>query len=722
MSTTTDDPLRVAADIENLEYNKQFLTYSQFITTQYVIKHGKRGILCNWGMGFGKTMLAAAIVTSIIKRTPKRVIFITPSSLLENMRDTFAKYLRIYEHLSEQQIDQYIKDFRFVSSNSSNMFKQVEQSNLDEDEMEYNKKMGGIIDTDLENTCIVIDEAHNLFNAISNGAGNAVKFYDLVMRTKNIRLVFLTGTPMVNHLFELALCFNMLRGYIDQDVTLFPERREEFNQLFVNPNFTIKNKIAFQSRIYGLVSYYGNQYLDRGDGEPVAHFPKEIFKVIKVPMSAKQFSKYSIARIKEKEEASKAGGKVQSGRFGNTRSTSSTYRIRSRQMANVCDPEEIDGSNASELAPKLWQAYLTLLYNMKNNRRLAFMHTGFIEFGIRPIIKILEYFKWKLIKLPGQSSTNPFAATVDHSVELQNKIYGIDEIKEDWVEENDDDEKVKGKKKVRGGMKDKVIYPVEEHSPGDKPLMLSDLDKITGVYGVISGEIPREDRAKLVNIYKSQENKHGGLLDLILLSNSGAEGLSLPRTRSEYLLTCEWNNTKMAQIKQRGIRYRGHDDLPPEEQNVRVYLYLSDYPAGVVDRDEPTTDIYLYGETIKDKKLSYEAERVLMESSVECVVHKKKIDKNIASRISCFACKPSGKPLYTKDIKYDIAHPTCELDEKTKITAKEIIIGDQKFYYTQEKDFSKTQIYEYDPELKVYVPLKPNNPMTLEILSKIAEL
>ena len=43
---------------------------------------------------------------------------------------------------------------------------------------------------DLEDKIIVIDEAHNLFNSISNGSKIANEFYEIIMNTKKIKLIF----------------------------------------------------------------------------------------------------------------------------------------------------------------------------------------------------------------------------------------------------------------------------------------------------------------------------------------------------------------------------------------------------------------------------------------------------------------------------------------------------------------------------------------------------
>ena len=67
-----------------------------------------------------------------------------------------------------------------------------------------------------DNKLVIIDEAHNLTNAMSKTfpgvRGRLLK--QLLMDADNLKLVFLSGTPMINNLFETAQLFNLLRGYI----------------------------------------------------------------------------------------------------------------------------------------------------------------------------------------------------------------------------------------------------------------------------------------------------------------------------------------------------------------------------------------------------------------------------------------------------------------------------------------------------------------------------
>ena len=124
----------------------------------------------------------------------------------------------------------------------------------------------------LDGKLIIIDEAHNIFNAITNGSKNAIHLYNAIMKATDIKLLFLTGTPIINHPFEIVPCINMLAGYIRLDpnivgkqkarqqvTTLLPEMWDDFNMLFID-GVNLKNKSKLQNRIHGLVSYYGERY------------------------------------------------------------------------------------------------------------------------------------------------------------------------------------------------------------------------------------------------------------------------------------------------------------------------------------------------------------------------------------------------------------------------------------------------------------------------------
>lgn len=65
-----------------------------------------------------------------------------------------------------------------------------------------------------DNKVVVIDEIHNL-TGMMLGSGYRMNYlYELLMRATNCNLIFLSGTPVINVPYQLAITFNLLRGLL----------------------------------------------------------------------------------------------------------------------------------------------------------------------------------------------------------------------------------------------------------------------------------------------------------------------------------------------------------------------------------------------------------------------------------------------------------------------------------------------------------------------------
>lgn len=71
-----------------------------------------------------------------------------------------------------------------------------------------------------DNKVVIIEEAHNFVSRIANKIATgdsgslSLMLYDNLLRAKNVKIVMLTGTPIINYPNELGIMFNILRGYI----------------------------------------------------------------------------------------------------------------------------------------------------------------------------------------------------------------------------------------------------------------------------------------------------------------------------------------------------------------------------------------------------------------------------------------------------------------------------------------------------------------------------
>ena len=692
----TNFPISVKNGLEKIikeEYKESgFLKYYQFIVQKYLINNElSRGILIFHEMGFGKSITAVSIAEYYRKNDPNRnIVVLLSKSLQANLQKNIEKFIKINDKIKSSEIDDIIKKrYKFISLNASNMFSQISKIKKTQTQLEIEtqiKEFVNVVERQdfLENSVLIIDEFHNLSNSITNGSSNAIKLYDVIMKTKNIKLIFLSGTPIINNPFELVPTFNMLRGKIkfnDKFNTLFPESQKDFNEFFIDrTSNSIKNADKFKNRIFGLVSYYGSIYFGNKQQKD---FPKELKTIVeKIPMSANQFSKYISARDIEKEESSYNIKRSKSvDRFA-SKSSSSSYRMKSRQVSNYLIPEyalgpkrgkrarekfieKIKDSDLEKLnifSPKIEK----IMENVKKHKKqLGLIYSEFVSAeGLGIISRILEsrgYVNWNM----------------EHKITNDMKTFDMS----------------------------------NEKKYGD-------------AFALITGDVTFDVRNEIIKIFNSKENKYGDLISLLLISKTGAEGLNLKNIRHVHITEPYWNIALINQIIARAVRYKSHEMLPSKEQTVQPYIYLSDYPKDVDLNKfkELTTDVQLYTDSIKNKKLINDFLIALAESSIDCSIHSKDFEKNVS--IKCKMCSPNDKELYNSVLKKQIMLPNpCEEIKKEKIKAFEIsILGDpNKYMYSKISD-GKYQIYIYNENIQGFTIMNQSNPTYSIIMKKILKL
>jgi Helicase conserved C-terminal domain/Type III restriction enzyme, res subunit len=738
MYNNTNYPLELKTQLESLDYNAQqraLLHYHQFIVKEFFTKQAARGLLICHGMGQGKTRLAVSISEHYRDLEPqRRIIVLLPKSLESNFKNTI-------QAAGTQDMSQY----NFISLNASNMYKQV-SAEYDDHVGAFTKKVSS-----LDNSLLIVDEAHNLFNSITNGSKNAVGLYDLIMSSVNLKLIFLTGTPIINDPFELVPCYNMLCGVMhvhgagqrktnimndpiidppgkhdvpdlpamdnetmqdikqnDEQLTtlasdvhkhqksgkqrqksktrvkpedgelLFSESYEEFVNFFVDTaHNTIKNKNKFINRIFGLSSYYGDLYFDSNKKD----FPKKLPTVIeKIPMSSVQFARYVLYRQQELDESKNLFGTA--SRFSSSAGGSSTYRVKTRQISNYCIPEyalgpqigkktrekhidkitDVDLRNTDDFSPKMG----CILTNInKHSKTTGIVYSQFVAGeGIGIFARVLEAFGWTKYTIVGGAVHDP---------EDEYRNY-----------------------EIRGGKHKKI-------------------------FAILSGSIDIEERMNIIQIFNSVENKHGDIIAILLLSGALAEGIDLKRGRHVHIMEPFWNNARISQVETRVIRYKSHTDLPPDQQNVQIYIYLSDYPIKYPNNKifERTTDMELYENSITHMQSIDSFMLAVAESSIDCSIHRKTLSAHLKQKINCLLCSPTNELLYHPFINKDMEIPSaCTQYTEKKVKVKEIIFNDAHYYYTSGDNI---EIYMYNDSISGYMPLPRSHIHYGDIYSAVLE-
>jgi hypothetical protein len=720
-----------------------FLKYWQNIVRIYLaeVDSGGRGLLLDISMGLGKSLAAVAIAMEFVGK--RGIIMLMAKSIQTNMHGAIEKYVRLRgaadpdyppAKLSPEELNSWIgANFSFVSLNAGNMLGQVAATSALDERLKVL-----VEDANLDGKLIIVDEAHNLFRAITHGSKNALGFYDLAMKARGAKFVFLTGTPIANDPFELVPAFNMLAGE-----TLFPEDYAEFHAAYVEEG-GVKNKGRFQNRIYGLVSYVDHGST-QGAGVGASHkstaeFPADLgAEVIRLPMAGTQWLHYREAREKELAEASKPAGRRAAVRMAIPKSArASTYRVRSRQFSNYVGPAEPSGEEwASPKFRAIWERIeaaptsLHVIYSQfKGLGGLKPLANYFIHRGAKPYGEI----SWEEPEPEPEMPPVKIGGWLD---ELDNYVErwggGLGDLDDDTVREVSSAEELRrlglsigpSQKVLRCGYEFVVLdrtrrgWKVQTQSAGSRGIqkIMAEVAKmeIDGgaegqiVFAAITGDMPVAERQKIVDIYTDPANAHGEKILVLLITSTGAESLDLKNVRFVHILEPYWTYGRIQQVKFRGIRNDSHVALPPEEKNVKTFIYLATAPAG---EEGKTTDEEIYEDSLRAYANITPFISAIREVSIEC---------SINAESWCRVCAPTNAPLYSSWVKdLSLADPCVPYVEK-KIEATKITVDGKEYHYSPSNSVFGYAIYKLDKQLAKYMQLPENGSEFMRVLDAIEQ-
>ena len=739
----TSFALRITEEFRRMKADKILKLHQQAVVKYMERAHG---ILVQHDLGTGKSLIAAAILASELAKS-RHVIFLSAKTLHGNME----KAINEYKSLSEE-LEKMGTNYNFITMNASNMLDQFRS--LDK-VASLDTKFATVAKVDLDNRTLIVDEAHNLFNSIVNGSRNALGLYHAVMSAKNCKVIFMSGTPIVNHPFELVPCYNMIAKK-----EVLPSIWDDFTSFFINyRERRIINKAKFQDRITGLTSYYGAFYgasykfrndssekiikradVTIADLEPEvikrADFPtKYRLQVIDCPMSDYQFQQYSLARDKEIHETKATDKRIPvlqkpRGLF------STSYRRLSRQYSNfvfplraietykervVLHPDKIieeDLHQLSKYSPKIEK----LLENLKLKGK-HLIYSSFVEnSGINILAKIMKLNGWLEHDVNGievpfndlRTSRKKTRINADDNADEEDNIVVndnaddnivVDDNADDNADDNivDDDNVVVKKRSKKGGrVSKKTKTPIEKNK--------------ANIFIRITGDVVSESRQGLVNTFNAESNKYGDEIKVIIISGAGAEGLDLKCVRNVHLLEPYWNYMRISQTIGRAVRYKSHEQLPESERDVHSFIYIASYPKKIEAKNplllsEETTDNHLYKGAISMQMIINTFYVAMAEASIDCTIH------NRNEKLKCRLCSPTDQKLYQEDIYTDIkTQSPCLLAKTERVKAKEIEVDGKKFAYMKEE--GKMTIMEYRDDLGGYRIIGKDHPLYAEIYNK----
>ena len=403
-----------------------------------------------------------------------------------------------------------------------------------------------------------------------------------------------------------------------------PTEYEEFATLFLD-GLNIKNASLFQRRIQGLVSYY------KGADERMLPRRVDDDKTLeKISMSSLQFNRY--LQIRWEEVQRDARKKMNPSKAED--SSMKTFRVMSRLACNYAIPPELrEGDATDETATEdTVDEKASILQKLRQNPTKYLSEQALADYSPK-LLKMLQNVRETL----GEGEfNNQFVYSQYRRLEGLNVFSAILD--------------------TNGWQPYKIVK--EANQWVEDPTM----DAVKPAYAFYSGEEDPEQREFMRQIYNgkysdtfpaslkaSVEARTKKLLCLMLISSSGAEGITLTNVRRVHIMEPHWNPARHDQVVGRAIRICSHAGLPVEERTVRVSFYISVFTEEQSKSNEGSnnvvpirrndtqlkryegdpvetfmsTDEYLYEISFEKDVTNKRISTLLKQAAVDCEIHRK---------------------------------------------------------------------------------------------------
>lgn len=640
-----------------------------------------KGVLVFHGTGVGKTTTGVAIAEKfkpmvqkygnkihvlvggpIIKETWK-------SELLNATGETYMKEQDLTTYRNEQErqrikknaINAALQYYRFMSYRSfykkvlGERMKEVVKTGDNKVKVTYRKTEEGEFERDvaidrihnLNNTLIIVDEAHNLTD---NNFGDALM--KIIKNSSNLKIVLLTATPMKNVADDIVQLINfirppdkpmqrnkifnsytnhemdfkqggveylkkMTRGYVSYlrgaDPVTFAKRIEKgvIPEGLLFTKMTQCKMLAFQQKMYDETKHMADDRLDRKSEavanlvlpglndkkELVGYHGREGINIVKNQLKSNPelIHKKIATEILKDESLADSDDLLYVTEDGRT-VTGKIFKMEYLKYFSIKFYKALKKLNR-------------LIWN-KKGAKTAFVYSNLVKVGIeifQEILLVNGYLEYD--ENPNNYKIKPNTRCyfcgkpfIDHKQErgvsapIEKKSNNISESSSEYDDRN-----------RNKNIPEHVFHPATFISVTGKPT-----EEAVDI-------IPEEKQNILRNVFSSLSNLDGKYIKLVLGSKVMNEGISLKNASEVHILDVYYNLGRVDQVIGRAIRHCSHYNIMSKDNpypEVNVYKYAITVDKGLSTEEE------LYRKAELKYLLIKKTERILKENAIDCPLNR----------------------------------------------------------------------------------------------------
>ena len=447
-----------------------------------------------------------------------------------------------------------------------------------------------------------------------------------------------------------------------------PSDKDIFNKLFIDDSggrgggdskvIAIKNEDLFKRRILGTISYYKTTGSDL--------FPRMLPTIShELFMSDHQIKKYLEVRLVEIRMDDRK--KLFKGKGGGD-DIGSVYRAFSRMVCNFAFPDEIarvfpndvrvlmkkelkemanvdvegstdvdvdamDGDAAKKLNKDVVAAYSEQLDAAMNK---------LVKQDYLAIEKLRDIYSPKFAQMYEDLVASPGSVLVYSQFRM---IEGLGIFKEVLNRQGFAEINIVNSESFGYMIDDMDIFD-EQYDNKRYVIFNSDRTKTKILMNIFNGNhkaLPKVIQEQLAHINLEKEQMYGKVVKAMMITQSGAEGISLKNVRRVLITEYFWNSVRIDQVVGRAVRTGSHKSLPVADQNVQVFTYLmnftkkqlNDNPTLRSKDKEITTDKHIYNIAKSKEGLVNSFLQMLKAASLDCVIQAD-VNQPLANGYKCY--------------------------------------------------------------------------------------
>lgn len=189
----------------------------------------------------------------------------------------------------------------------------------------------------------------------------------------------------------------------------------------------------------------------------------------------------------------------------------------------------------------------------------------------------------------------------------------------------------------------------------DDPLVT---DVVLSLFNNRVNEVSALVRKSLERMGLPLTNIRGELATALLITSSGAEGINTRNVRQVHVIEPFWHRNRLDQVIGRARRAHSHDDLPPKERFIDVYVYSATFTEEQkgITRDtlkdgELTSDEFVQDVAKRKHALLSQVLKLMQQVAVDCTEGCWK-----APTLPSSSSASPNDPLYAADIRDNVAN------------------------------------------------------------------